>query len=175
MRTRCLFEAVGKTRRRHMNRETCATLLLGLAGLFAASSAQSIEIAVVDAQYSTDLSIVWSNQCCGSPGITREWIETTTSSTPISSELDVTRLIYLTDIFPAFPELSAQASADTFSVSTETAHRTADGGRAWATAETMLTFNTLQSGVAPLAFEFAGWGPFVLFRRFREPIRPDLQ
>jgi hypothetical protein len=129
-----------------------AAVLLAAAGLIAAS-AQAVEIVVVDAKYSTDLSIMVNKEADPAPPhddlTSTVTTQTTTSFTPISNELR----------FGGTPEpwdlRLAKATADTFSISTETYSGPA-GTREqqWATADSMVSFTVLQDAATTLALEF---------------------
>jgi hypothetical protein len=128
------------------SRSGIAVLLLSTAAFLPATSnatvqPESFAIMVLDASYSTDLLIRRQVQ----DQITTT-TRLTTSPTPIADTLKVSN---------AYELAYATASADTFSVSTETYDRQIySGGYAEATAETALSFKALQSGIAPILFEF---------------------
>ncbi len=149
-----LPEAVDRKQRWYTIRGYPAALLLAATGLFATSSdasAHGAAISVLGVQYSTNLTTT-VHKCVFAGPITCESTtstRTTTSTTPLHDQLRAT------------PTTFAVAQADMFLVSTATSalpnFRLGETSNfAKATAQSVLTFHTLQDGLAPLVFDFIG-------------------
>lgn len=131
-------------------RRLAAVALIALAGT---GNTFAAEISVIGTSYSTDLSLEFDDPF---RGVNIAVSETITSTSPISTSKDITAQAYpgLEPSSSGWPRIAAQAEADLLTVSTDTQHRTPDGGHAWATAESVLSFRTLQDLTVPLSFDF---------------------
>jgi hypothetical protein len=118
-----------------------------------AGTAAAAEISVISTTYSTDLSLEFDDPF---RGVNIAVSEAITSSSPISTSRDITAQAYpgYEDSSSGWPRIAAKADADLLSVATDTQHRTPDGGHSWATAESVLSFRTLQDLTVPLSFDF---------------------
>lgn len=128
-------------------RTRAAALLLAAASWFIAATAHGTDISILNARHATVLHL---DQREIDRSIST-WDQSNTSAAPTTDTLDVSS--HYSSTYPG-SRFSATASADMFSVGTETHHNIPLIGHAWATAETTLTFNTLVDVAAPLDFEF---------------------
>ena len=134
----------------------CLVAALALAGSLSAG-AQGMEISILDLQLTTDLSYEIGLSV---PTPHRQSdAQTTTSATPISIQL----------LSPS-PRVFANVNADAFSVLTSTSAlwdpaRNETTASARATAQSVVKFEPMTDGVAPLSFVFDGDGPQSAFSR----------
>jgi hypothetical protein len=123
-----------------MTTRSVVALFVATAGLFAATSVHSIDVSILDAKYSTDLSYGISGSSLALSA---------TSPTPINY------LFQAGVLGPTTPFASTSASANLFSVSAAT---TAFSGFAKASADSVLSFSSLSTSAAPLTLDFLAGG-----------------
>ncbi|MDP9124183.1 MAG: PEP-CTERM sorting domain-containing protein [Pseudomonadota bacterium] len=134
-----------------------AALLPCAAALCAASPgarASSVDLIILGAQYSTDLTVDEtylldpSQPPSGSNLGSHVLTQASTSSTPLNTQLHGVSDGYQGPVYAA-------STADTFAVASGSYDSTTLGGYTMATAETALNFKPLTDGMAPLTFQFA--------------------